>query len=266
MNYRDFLQREFESRSRRNPAYSLRAYARDLGVQPSKLSEGLRGLKGFSRATAQRIARGLELSSPEQEYFVTLVEQEHARGQAAKKSATEKLRSLEAQRNYKNIYLDHFKAMADWYHLAILELTAVKDFTSDSQWIAARLGIHEREAENALQRLLELGMLVRDSTGALRQAEEDAATPGDIPSKAIREHHSQILAKADAALERVPVERREYSSTTMAIDPARISEAKEWLREFRRRFCRDLQSGGEKSSVYCLSIQLFPLDKQERPL
>jgi hypothetical protein len=40
-SYRRTLHEELETRSARNPGYSLRAFARDLGIRHSRLSEVL---------------------------------------------------------------------------------------------------------------------------------------------------------------------------------------------------------------------------------
>src|SRR5947207_7819225 len=94
MNFQAILNREYLSRRRKNPAYSLRAYARDLGVQPSKLSEALKGTKGFSPKLAGQIADRLNLTMDERVLFVTLVTARHARSKRAKDEAQAKLSKL----------------------------------------------------------------------------------------------------------------------------------------------------------------------------
>ena len=55
-DYREFLRRELTRRVQRNPAYSLRAFARDIRVSPSTLSEALRGRFDFSAPQAADFA------------------------------------------------------------------------------------------------------------------------------------------------------------------------------------------------------------------
>src|SRR2546430_13739191 len=54
-DYRRVLRKELESRCRTSPRYSLRAFARDLKISPSRLSEILSGKQGLSRAAARGI-------------------------------------------------------------------------------------------------------------------------------------------------------------------------------------------------------------------
>lgn len=61
------------SRSAANHNYSLRAYARDLGVSPGFLSDILRGKKHLSQENAKSIFTTLGFSDVEIEYVEKLV-------------------------------------------------------------------------------------------------------------------------------------------------------------------------------------------------
>jgi uncharacterized protein (TIGR02147 family) len=78
----------------------------------------------------------------------------------------------------------------------------------------------------------------------------------------IREHHKQILTKAVSAIDAVPVEKREFSSNTFAVDRASLTELKNAVREFQRRIAK-IASGGQKDAVYILGVQLFPVVEAE---
>lgn len=87
LQYQDFLLEEFRSRRSRNPHYSLRAFARDLGMPASKLSQNLRGLCGISVAKAEKIAAKLQMRDDEKHLFLALVESQHARSRVARQQA-----------------------------------------------------------------------------------------------------------------------------------------------------------------------------------
>lgn len=260
-SYRMLLQDEFQQRVRRNPAYTLRAYARDLGVPVSNLSDVLRSKRGLAIETARKMAESLRLGEHEGKYFVALVQKEHGRSLAQRSEAEGTLRALEAAHGMSEISLETFAVLADWVHFAVLELTYLEDFRADGGWIAARLGISRAEADAAVEKALKLGLLARDADGRLRDAEKNLATGNDVPSKYIRDHHRQILAKAERALEEVGVEEREFAAITMAIDASKLPEAKAALREFRRKFCKNIQHSRKKNRVYCVALQFFPMDR-----
>lgn len=261
-SYRMYLELEYQARSKRNASYSLRAFARDIGMSAPKLSQVLKGTCGLSTVSARRLAKRLPLSEIETEHFVALVGAEHNRSRAGKEMARAVLENLETTKS-DELDLERFRIIADWFHFAILELCEVRGFRSNAGWIAKRLGISLRDAKVAILRLLDHGLLVETASGSLKPSTEHLATPSGIPSRELKNHHQQILTKAMQAVESVPVNERDFSATTLAIDSSQIAEAQEALREFRRRFCRELQARSPKDRVYCLSIQLFPIDQKE---
>jgi uncharacterized protein (TIGR02147 family) len=261
LQYQDFLLEEFRSRRSRNPHYSLRAYARDLGMPASKLSQNLRGLCGISVAKAESIALRLQMRDDEKQLFLALVEAQHARSRVARQQALATLQKLKAEK-IDELSLEMFSTIRDWYHMAILEMTDIKGFRPDPPWIAEKLGLPLEVVREAVERLQRLGLLVVEPS-SWRQTRQDLELPSGVPSRTIREHHKQILTKSIMALDQVSVDQREYSAQTFAFDHRLIGEAKNLIREFQRRIAR-LSHQGEKDSVYVLGMQLFPVVEEEK--
>jgi len=262
-DYRQILLRELATRTRRNPGYSLRAFARDLQIPAPKLSQALRGIKGFSAKRANEIAERLKLSSIERELFVDLVESEHSRSQIGREQAKARVLQKTKEDGFAELDLERFQIISDWFHFAILELTDVTGFKSDAKWISRRLGVPFEETKKAIERLLDFGLLSENKKGELKQTQTDLATPSGIPSRAIREQHSQLLHKADKALENYDVNERDFSAITLAISSEDIPKAKILIKDFRRKFNKELQKAPKKDRVYCISIQFFPLIKKD---
>ena len=262
-NYRIMIARELDARKRRRPGYSLRAFARDLKVPAPKLSQILNGTCGISIERALSISKSIGLSTEEKDFFLSMVEAEHSRSPADRKRAQEKIEKLKEDDGFASLSIERFQIISDWYHAALLEMPKLKNFKSSPKWLSSKLGIDSTKVNQGIQRLLDFGLLDEDPvTNELVRTKNHLATPSGIPSREIREHHSQILSKADQALE-LPVTERDFSAITMAIDSSRLEEAREKLKEFRREFCKDIQNGTEKDRIYCLAIQFFPLDKGE---
>lgn len=264
ITYRSVLQNEFQRRIKKNPSYSLRAFARDLGMPVSNLSDVLRSKRGLSSDTALKMAEVLKMGDDEGRYFIALVQKEHGRSTSVRNAAKKQIKSLEQVNGFGEISLEKFALISKWTHFAIMELSHLEGFQSDPVWIAQRLSIPKSEVLDAIERLLKLGLLRKDSSGRFHDTEADMSTGNDIPSRYIREHHRQILDKAAHSLEEVPINEREYSVTTMAIDETKLPEAKAALREFRKKFCKNVQRSKRKDRVYCLSTQFFPLDRTEK--
>lgn len=265
LDYRHILKQAFEQRTRSNPHYSLRAFSRDLKVAPSQMSGIMKGTLGLSRSSALVVGKSLGMTKREVEAFVDLVDARHARSRASKKLA--KIRVRQRFKGLKEkgpslISLDQFKFVSDWYHLAILELSYLKNFSPDILWIARKLGISTATVGAALERLSRLGLIV--NKGKIWKPTEDwSVVDGDCPSTAIRAFHSQLLKKAEASLALQNLEDREVNSTVMAIRKTKIDEAKVLLRKFHEDFCLtvgEMESlKYEKDEVYCLSTAFFSL-------
>lgn len=261
-SYRDFIVREFQQRKKRNPAYSLGAYARDLGIPAPNLSQVLHGSKGFSLARARLIAAKINLQDEEKELFIHLVQAQHARSSSERKLALEKAHQVQLALEYSELEVERFKIISDWYHFAILELTELSEFQSDSAWIAQRLQLPTELVKAAVDRLFEFGLL-QNREGRWSQSQEHLAVPTSNPSHVLREYHRQILAKAESAIENVSVDERDFSAVTISISEKTYPQAIQLLKEFRRNLAKILQEAPEKDRVYCLSLQFFPLDKKD---
>lgn len=157
-SYRSLLEHVLRERSKRNPRYSMRAFARDLGIRSNRLCEILSGKQGLSRESAQWIGERLELKESELDFFIQLVVQAHARRKSERNWATQKVedyrKSLQGkEKNEKNALIKN------WQHYAILELGKLPSFRPDTAWISKALGLDNATIEQTLLELKELGLL-----------------------------------------------------------------------------------------------------------
>ncbi len=255
-NYRDWLKREFEARCARNTRYSLRAFARDLGVEASRLSHVMKGHYGLSRPAAEKLSLKAGWSEGERSFFCDLVEKEHARSDLQRELAGNRLKKPAL--NYSSLKDDSFRVIADWYHFAILELTRTEDFKSDPKWIARELEITTTECEGAIRRLVNLGLLKRSGKKLISSGENFANSAG-TSSEAIRRFNSQFLSRALLSLNRTPVEKRDFSTLTLAVSDEDLPDAKKMLNQFLDEFDARFSKTQRKTQVYGLGLQFFPL-------
>lgn len=236
------LQDAWTAARMRNPQYSLRAFARRLGIAPSALSEILSGKRPITEKTAKRVLERLSLGPKERQAFFD----------GAKDRAKKSLQ-------YAEIEQDQFRAVSDWVHFAILSLSETKDFRADSAWIGERLGVPEGTAKQAMERLVRLGML-RKQRGRWKPGQSRYTSSDEVVNSALRRAHVQHFELAQKSLEELELSVRDFVGITMAIDPMRLPEAKRLIREFRDRLAGMLEKG-ERTEVYQLAIQLFPLSQ-----
>jgi uncharacterized protein (TIGR02147 family) len=251
------LSAELDHRRRGNPNYSLRAFARDLGVSPAFVSYLLKGERSLSPDKAAVLAKKMNWNSHDSRLFVGLSRYQSTQSEPGRSMIKQDLEGIKKKfTKFENLKVDQFNTIADWYHLAILELIEVEGFSSNPTWIAQRLGISVTEASRALDRLIRLKLVAILPDGNLQKLKNNGVR--DTPSGALRQFHQQHLKNAYRAIDQVPFEKRHASGTTVAIDPENLPQAEAMIKDFRASLSA-LLSAGCKKDVYHLAIQLFPL-------
>jgi len=238
---------EFNTRKAKNPAYSLRAYARYLGVQPSGLSDVVNGKRKISRRMSEKLAGKIAL--PQLERIA--------------QSRTKQFARPKTTKNYILIESSMFEVISRWYYFAIITLCELENFNGTAEEVEQRLGIPKKTASAAIDRLLKLGFVIRVD-GKLRPSKSDLTTTNDIPSVAIQRSHQEHLELASSALSSSGVEERDFSFINIATDVTLLPEAKRMIKTFRRRLCAFLEDSPRKTSVVRLGVQIFPLTKGSR--
>ena len=236
-----------------NPSYSLRAYSKKLGVHVGALSSILNGKRNISRDLANRIAVRLLLDPQQRSELLSLFPEKKTYRKPG-------ISDGNLEPHYLELSANQFKIVAEWEHFAVMSLLNCEDFESTHAWIAKRMGITENRAKLVAERLLELGLFELNDDGELKRTGKSYRTSDDVADVSIKKAHEQSFELAKESLYRDPVESRDFTSVTMAIDPLKLSMAKELTRKFQDELS-DLLESGHRTEVYRLSMQLFPLSK-----
>jgi uncharacterized protein (TIGR02147 family) len=245
-----WLRQELVERVRRNPSYSLRAFAKQLGIPASRVSDIINEKRPITANNARLIAHSLGLNAADKDFFLKSI---------LEVKRKTKLQGSSQKLDYIQIQDDIFSSISEWYHFAVLELTKVEGFRSDVRWISRRLGVSPHLIREAIDRLVRLNMLVADKNGNFKMA-KSFTTTHDIPSSALVASHKQSLELAIKSLSDTPVSLRDVSSITFAMNIKKIPEAKARIQKFRRQLTKHLESG-PSNEVYNLNIQLVPVSR-----
>lgn len=242
----EYIKADYLRACRANPQFSLRSYAKRLGVTPSELSKFMNGKREISYKKFLQISEALSLSPSLHQKYNPNVSNQTKAGVAAV---------------YKSIDSDTFDLISNWHYFAILELSRTKDFVGEASWIAQRLGLTEVQTKLSLEKLIRLGFIeVKPSGKWINKAGAMSTLEQKYTRIALRNQQSEFLEKSKAALEEISQDMRDHTSMTMAIDPTKIAEAKKLITKFRREISQYLEQGSQ-TEVYNLSIGLFPLTK-----
>lgn len=244
----EHMKRTFAERSRKNPSYSLRAFARSLGMDSSTVSAILKGKRPVTLKTARRIVEGLNITNPVEAQTLVM--------------STFVAEEVSTIPGYTELAMESAEAIAGWQHFAILALLELKDFKGQERAISERLNIPFGIVSECLNRLEKLG-LIEKKKDLWQLTGKNMATPSQIPSAALREGHRQHILKALHSLETDPVDVRDVSGVTMAVSKKRLAEAKIMIQDFRRRLSTYMEDG-PRDAVFRLNIQLFPLSQEKK--
>ncbi len=263
LNFKDFLKVELEQRQIGNSRYSLRAFARDLELSPSRLSEVMNGKGSLSCSSALKVAKNLNLTKKEMKIFTSLVNLQNSSSKKNKNDAHIYLKNIN-DNNTLSLSQDTFNLISEWYYFAILSVLELDECNGESQWIAKRLNLAIDTTEDALSTLLALSMVEKTAVGwRLPKEKVSFQTTNEIQSISLRKSHKESLYQAINSIEKHSIEQRDITSITMAIDKNKIPQAKKLIRKFRASLCEFMESG-KKNEVYNLNIQLIPLTEQSK--
>lgn len=256
-DYRLYLTEAFETRRVRNPNYSLRAFARDLGLAVSTLAEVQKGKYGLSPVRAQEVAAKLNLSQRQCEHFADLITSQFARSKeqraAAKTSVENRINNF-----VQEVPLDSFKVVSEWHHMAFLELMDLEKNHLDKPRYAKKLGVSLEVIEDSLDRMGRLG-LIEITENSVKPTSQFTSVNNNYNSEAVRSFHKQVIEKALYAIERHDNEKREVSSTLFSIKREDFPAARKALMEFRREFASKFGTTENADDVCSLSMQFFSL-------
>jgi uncharacterized protein (TIGR02147 family) len=241
------LRERLDELRERNSSFSLRAFARLLGVSPASLSEFLNGKRVLSAKMINKLAERLCLS-PEQIGELKEKLTRDKKGLSHTPVSDKKVIQLQN---------DQYYLVSDWHYYAILCLAETPDFKDDYEWIAKRLKTNVKNVREAMERLMRLGFLTYTKEGRLIPQEVELTTSEDIPNTSLKKRHSENLEAARESLFVDDVMTRDFSFATLAIDPTKVPAAKKMIREFQDQLFAFLEEGN-KTEVFEVCMQLFP--------
>jgi len=224
---------------RRNPRFSLRSFAKQLGIDHSTLSQVLRSKRRLSPRALEAVGKCMGLGKETIQAY-----EQSLRKKLNSKSASQAIRSF-------HFDLDTFQLLSVWYHYAILELIEVQGFKTDSRWIANTLGIAVEDVNVALQRLLDKSGDAEFHSSALTEA-------------ACNQMNQEIHELAVHAIKRVPSPHRVHRQMVFAVDSTRLPRLKMLADEFMKELRAQVSEGATKDDVYQVEISLFPVTTLKR--
>lgn len=237
-----FLKKEFKKRSQSNPAYSLRAFARDLEIDQSLLSKFLNGKIELSW---KMVIQCLEKISPPEDVIKHFKDREFI-----------------FTHQYQVVEDGVLESLASWKFWAILEFFKIESSPS-FQRLADKFDISAEEAESIVGNLIDQGFIEKnENTYKILKPNNNWAASSKA-SKLRRDLQKGLNYKSIEAIDNIPIEKRHHCSLTLSVRKDKLPEFKEKLATLMEEIGHDFQKNDQADSVYQLTLGFFPLTNEE---
>ncbi len=171
-NYRCFLKDYFAFSKQQLPQFSYRYFSHKAGFSsPNFLKLVMDGKRNLSPQSIEQFCKAFKFSVIESEFFSYLVHFNQAQDEAQKILWAQKILKCKGLQKIHPLRQAEYAYYARWYSIPIREMILLKNFKEDAVWIARQFqpALTKEQVEQALENLLQLGMIQRDAQGRLVQ-------------------------------------------------------------------------------------------------
>ncbi|HAG92262.1 MAG TPA: TIGR02147 family protein, partial [Bdellovibrionales bacterium] len=162
---------------------------------------------------------------------------------------------------------DTWEKVPSWVAWVLHALTDQKDVSADFESLYGHL---RRKAKpdvvrKSLERLMESGELARGEDGSLQKGRLLMSGSENVPVDLVRKIQSELIYLGLESLAQDPPQDREFGAMTVALTEEEFENLKFELRQFRKRWTKDIMVKRQESKgdrVFQLNIQLFPVSEK----
>lgn len=244
------LKKSFDEICIKNDHYSLRAFAKKLGVASSAISEIFKDKRNVSFEKAKEFGRILGWTSDDMEIlercFYTNNQYDRLKDFTRNRKTAEMLTTV-----------DTSEFIYDWLYYGILCLLKLREAPKSVSEIASRLGEPLERVQSALDRMKEKGILSENSTG---KWEVPKVTYLSNPNCSLELLEARVVQGLDGmkfALDK-SLPGRSGVVSLIATSVKRAKQSEPIVEDFMRRLSLFLSESEEKTDVFELNINVFP--------
>lgn len=277
-NYTDFrayLKDWISQRKEQGLPGSNRWFALKMGINSTSwLTSILKGLKGISKESTNKLSQILKHSPIESRYFETLVFFNQARTVKDRNFYYNELTTLQRLKEVRQITENQYDLYSVWYHTAVRSLIGMYSYKStdkDYELLASMISpqITSSQARKSVKLLENLG-LVKTNEQNIFELISSAITSGEnIQSLAVANFQQETIRLAQEALDRYKQEERYIGTTTVGVSENAFSQIKRLLIETSDKIAEIANADTLSDRVYQINLQAFPLSvkgKKDLPI
>lgn len=276
-DYRPYL-REFYEYKRELTKNALRPYtyanfaaAADFR-SPNYLKLIIEGARNLSPEMAKKFARALGLGKDDTEEFLALVDYSQSTEPLERNRRLKVLSDLRVRQQLKSgeINSETWEKVPGWVTWVLSALTdqAGVKFEPDRLFELMRGKARPEEIRRSLDRLLASGELTKNpETGEVTKGRELMSGSESVPVELVRKLQAELIYLGLESLFQDKAQDREFGAQTMALTEDEFEVLKFELRQFRKRWAKDVgvaRKDTKGNRVFQLNIQLFPVTTESK--
>ncbi len=261
LDYRSYLKDWFRHMKAGDPAFSMRAFARQpsLGISSSSfMTNLLQGRRNLTQHLRLKFAKAMRLDSLESEYFDSLVQFYQAKSLEEKNYFFSRL-SKHRGSSAKRLAEHQYRFFSRWHHSVVWNYFGLEKAQKEPARIARHLsgGITAADVEESIRLLLEMGLIRRMANG-YEVTDRHLATDKLFLGPVARSYYREFIRLAGDALEQVPPERRQYNMLTFSVSEKGFAAIRQRIGSFIQEVREIVDRDEGMDRVNVLNVQLFP--------
>ena len=264
-DYREFLRNWLAYLKASQLGFSLRELAHKSGISVSNISMCLSGSRNLSHKSLIKLGPSLGLKPNERNYLENMITLGNADSQEVRVEAFRRMNRFPAHKKNNTSETEVFRYLTHWYYVAIREMAALPDFSTDPSWIQTRLRFHVeiKDIQTALDFLLANKYLEKLPDGTIRPPQKPLDCRGGVYRLALTQFYQEMLALAGKSIENTPNEKRSIQSYTLAVDNKNFDAIRKILDRAYEEVRTLAQESSSADSIYHLELALFPLTREK---
>jgi uncharacterized protein (TIGR02147 family) len=262
-SYRPYLRDTYENEKRVSKGLTLTVFAQRLGLSASTFNMVLAGTRNLTVGNLHLIARELNLSSREHEYFESLVLMEQADDPQTRQYYSRKLKTISKTARTKGLRVSDKRLLSSWLTPALLiyliDIERInhpeKLATLDLEKLAKQFSLRPEQVRSLLSAIEDSGLLSVD-------AEEKVHIVFDkvnhhLPQK---QYVQSVLAELARRIE-TEFESKQtlFRGYVFSVDREQLPGLKKELQDLFEKYMAKVSKKPEKNTLIQGLIGLFPI-------
>lgn len=263
IDFRDYLQQVILTLRANQKKLTYRKLSSLFGFKsPNFLLLLIQKKRKMSYATAQKTCRLLNLTKPESEYFLLMVNSTLTTQITEREQITKRMLQLQRNRNQKDIEPKLYELYENWHQIVLREILNLQQTPQTIEFLSQFFEekITENQIKESLQKLNQLD-LIEKKNGRWVNKQTHLKTGDFISNTYILLFHKKMIELAEKSLDRHTAKQRYLSALTLPIGEASEQKIRELIEDFKLKALEISEDSTESDRIMQLNLQFFPVTK-----